>query len=189
MKIKKRYIIIPIVIAILIVAIGAGIVLLDRISQKKQIEKDEKNYGNNYQKLNFDYTYTEKPDRILYKPKERDVFYIFDKTDENYSHLLEVAEDRMYYSQADDFNLTCFTPDSMDRIMSSGENYIIFDYDTEKEQKAIIFKFKDNNRLQRLVSYLCEFRKSYSREELGKDEFTYETTSGYVYMTRSIYDD
>ena len=43
MKIKKRYIIIPIVIAILIVAIGAGIVLLDRISQKKQIEKDEKN--------------------------------------------------------------------------------------------------------------------------------------------------
>ena len=42
MKIKKRYIIIPIVIAILIVAIGAGIVLLDRISQKKQIEKDEK---------------------------------------------------------------------------------------------------------------------------------------------------
>ena len=55
MKIKKRYIIIPIVIAILIVAIGAGIVLLDRISQKKQIEKDEKNYGNNYQKLNFDY--------------------------------------------------------------------------------------------------------------------------------------
>jgi len=103
--------------------------------------------------------------------------------------LLEVAEDRMYYSQADDFNLTCFTPDSMDRIMSSGENYIIFDYDTEKEQKAIIFKFKDNNRLQRLVSYLCEFRKSYSREELGKDEFTYERTSGYVYMTRSIYDD
>ena len=47
MKIKKRYIIIPIVIAILIVAIGAGIVLLDRISQKKQIEKDEKSgeYG------------------------------------------------------------------------------------------------------------------------------------------------
>ena len=40
MKIKKRYIIIPIVIAILIVAIGASIVLLDRISQKKQIEKD-----------------------------------------------------------------------------------------------------------------------------------------------------
>ena len=154
MKIKKRYIIIPIVIAILIVAIGAGIVLLDRISQKKQIEKDEKNYGNNYQKLNFDYTYTEKPDRILYKPKERDVFYIFDKTDENYSHLLEVAEDRMYYSQADDFNLTCFTPDSMDRIMSSGENYIIFDYDTEKEQKTIIFKFKDNNRLQTALSLL-----------------------------------
>ena len=28
--------------------------------------------------------------------------------------------------------------------MSSGENYIIFDYDTEKEQKTIIFKFKDN---------------------------------------------
>ena len=47
MKIKKRYIIIPIVIAILIVAIGAGIVLLDRISQKKQIEKDEKNYYSN----------------------------------------------------------------------------------------------------------------------------------------------
>ncbi len=42
------------------------------------------------------------------------------------THLLEVAEDRMYYSQADDFNLTCFTPDSMDRIMSSGANYIIF---------------------------------------------------------------
>ena len=36
MKIKKRYIIIQIVIAILIVAIGAGIVLLDRISQRNK---------------------------------------------------------------------------------------------------------------------------------------------------------
>lgn len=188
MKIKKRYIIIPIVMAILIVTIGAGIVGLDRISQKKQIEKDEKNYGNNYQKLNSN-IYTKKPDRIVYKPKERDVFYIFDKIDEDYSHLLEVTEDRMFYSQTEDFNLTCFTPDSMDRIMSSGENYIIFDYDTESESKPIIFKFKDNNRLQRLVTYLCEFRKSYSRDELGKDEFTYERTSGYVYMTRSMYDD
>ena len=64
MKIKKRYIIIPIVIAILIVAIGAGIVLLDRISQKKQIEKDEKNYGNNYQKKEMCFIYLIKQMKI-----------------------------------------------------------------------------------------------------------------------------
>ena len=159
MKFKKRYIIIPIVIAILLVLLAGFIVLLDRIAQKKQIQKDEAEYGNSYQKFTS-IIYTQKPDRIIYKPKERDVFYQFDKTDENYEHLLEVAEDRMYYSEMEDVNKTCFTPDSIDRIMSSGENYIIFDYNLESDQKAIIYKLKDNNRLKRLVSYLCEFRKS-----------------------------
>ena len=52
---------------------------------------------------------------------------MFDKEDENYEHLLEVVEDRMHYSVIDDYNLNCFTPVSINTMMTSGENYIIFD--------------------------------------------------------------
>lgn len=181
MKFKKRYIIIPVCIIVIIMLLIATIIIIDREKQKSQIKKDEKEYGNSYQKFTS-LAYNQKPQRIIYKPKERDVFFIFDISDKNYEHLLEVAEDRMYYSVIEDFNMNDFTPDSIDKIMSSGKNYIIFDYNESSEQKPIIYKLKDNNRLKRLVNYLSEFRQSYKRGELGKDEFTYERVSGYTYM-------
>ena len=52
----------------------------------------------------------------------------------------------MHYSVIDDFNLNCFAPDSINTMMTSGENYIIFDYDNgtlsefdENYNKDIIF--------------------------------------------------
>ena len=120
MKFKKRYIIIPLVVILIVLAGIAILIKLDRDYQRKIIEQEEAKYGNEYLKLGESLSYyTGNPDRIIYKPKMKDYFYVIDKNDENYAHLLEVAEDRMSYSLmtplTDDFNV-----DSMDRIMSSG---------------------------------------------------------------------
>lgn len=174
MKVKKRWIMIPsILILFLIITVGAT-VLIEREKLRKTIEEDEAEYGNQYQKLNY-LNYKEKPDRIIYKPKEKDKFYVFSGKETEFEHLLEVAEDRMHYSMVEDYNMTAFKTDSIDRILSSGQNYIIFDYDIEKydntnngETRPIVFKLKDNNRCYRLFSYVTQFRKSYSPESLTK---------------------
>lgn len=185
MKFKKRYIIIPLVV-ILIILVGIAILIkLDRDYQRKIIEQDEADYGNEYLKLEEHLSYyKENPDRIIYKPKMKDYFYVIDKNDEDYAHLLEVAEDRMSYSLielGDAFNV-----DSMDRIMSSGKNYIILDYDKEKYAnigvddgtmpRPVIYKLLDDNRCARLFKYVTQFKKRYTMEELqemlGKTGFS-----------------
>ena len=134
---------------------------------KEKIEKDETDYGDNYQEFNTynPYVYKKEPDRIYFKSSKIGAFYMFDKEDENYEHLLEVVEDRMHYSVIDDYNLNCFTPVSINTMMTSGENYIIFDYDNgtlsefdENYNKDIIFKFLENTRLYRLVTYLSYYK-------------------------------
>ena len=158
---------------------------------KAQVEKDEADYGNNYQTL----THTsvgdlKAPDRIYFKAGNEDGFYLFEKNDENYAHVLEMSEDRMTYSVYDDYNLYAFTPDSMDTIMTSGDNYIIFDYDNgnlNKDnpnfQKDIIFRFSENTRLYRLLTYLSYYKDMIPRGNLGKSEFASDTNiSGYKYM-------
>ena len=96
----------------------------------EKIEKDEADYGDNYQEFKTynPYVYKKEPDRIYFKSSKIGAFYVFEKEDKNYEHLLEVIEDRMHYSVIDDFNLNCFAPDSINTMMTSGENYIIFDY-------------------------------------------------------------
>ena len=88
MKFKKRYIIIPLVV-ILIVLVGIAVLIkIDRDYQRKIIEQDEANYGNKYKNLEDHLSYyTENPDRIIYKPKMKDYFYVIDKNDEDYAHL------------------------------------------------------------------------------------------------------
>lgn len=186
MKFKKRYIIIPLVIILMILAGIVILIKLDRDYQRKIIEQDELSYGNEYLKLEEHLSYyKENPDRIIYKPKMKDYFYVVDKNDENYAHLLEVAEDRMSYSLmtplTDDFQV-----DSMDRIMSSGKNYIILDYNKEKYSdiavddgtipRPIVYKLLDDNRCARLFKYVTQFMKRYTMEELeemlGKSGFS-----------------
>ncbi len=186
MKFKKRYIIIPLVVILIVLAGIAILIKLDRDYQKKVIDQEEAEYGNEYLKLGESLSYyTGNPDRIIYKPKMKDYFYVIDKTDENYAHLLEVAEDRMSYSLmtplTDDFNV-----DSMDRIMSSGKNYIILDYDKEKyanigvddgtTPRPVVYKLLDDNRCARLFKYVTQFMKRYTMEELqqmlGKTGFS-----------------
>ena len=160
---------------------------------KEKIEKDEADYGDNYQKFNTynPYVYKKEPDRIYFKSSKIGAFYVFEKEDENYEHLLEVVEDRMYYSVIDDYNLNCFTPDSINKMMTSGENYIIFDYDNEdlsefdqNYNKDIIFKFLKNTRLYRLVTYLSYYKEPILKSNLPKKEFANNTSmSGYKYMT------
>lgn len=186
MKFKKRYIMIPLVVILMILAGIVILIKLDRNYQRKIIEQDELGYGNEYLKLEEHLSYyKQNPDRIIYKPKMKDYFYVIDKNDENYTHLLEVAEDRMSYSLmtplTDDFHV-----DSMDRIMSSGKNYIILDYDKEKYgdiavddgtiPRPVVYKLLDDNRCARLFKYVTQFMKRYTMEELeemlGKSGFS-----------------
>lgn len=165
---------------------------------KAQVEKDEADYGNNYQKFTYcANTYRKEPDRIYFKAGNQEGFYLFEKEDKNYKHLLEVSEDRMAYSVMEDYNLYCFTPDSINTIMKSGDNYIIFDYDNSnlKEydsdfHKDLIFRFSENTRLYRLASYLSYDKDLISKEKLGKKEFATNTNiSGYKYMMYDDYSD
>lgn len=160
---------------------------------KETIEKDEADYGDNYQEFKTynPYVYKKDPDRIYFKSSKIGAFYVFEKEDENYDHLLEVVEDRMHYSVIDDYNLHCFSPDSINTMMTSGENYIIFDYDNENlsevdldYNKDIIFKFLENTRLYRLVTYLSYYKEPILKNNLPKSEFANNThMSGYQYMT------
>lgn len=155
---------------------------------KATVEKDEADYGNSYQDFkNFNpYAYKRDPDRIYFKSSKIGAFYVFEKNDENYTHLLEVVEDRMHYSAIDDYNLNCFSPDSINKMMTSGENYIIFDYDNENDiyNRDIIFKFNENTRLYRLVTYLSYYKEPILKDDLPKKEFAENTNmTGYQYMT------
>lgn len=219
-KFTKKAIIISIIISIILVIIGfvggfytkilideaqlikekekqtslAALMSESEISQlKEKIEKDEADYGNDYQKISTYYpsVYKKEPDRIYFKSSNIGAFYAFEKDDENFKHLLEVVEDRMHYSVIDDYNLNCFTPDSINKMMTSGENYIIFDYDNENlsefsedYNKDIIFKFSENTRLYRLVTYLSYYKEPILKSNLPKKEFANNTyISGYKYMT------
>lgn len=160
---------------------------------REKIEKDEADYGDNYQEFKTynPYVYKKEPDRIYFKSSKIGAFYVFEKEDKNYEHLLEVIEDRMHYSVIDDFNLNCFAPDSINTMMTSGENYIIFDYDNgtlsefdENYNKDIIFKFLENTRLYRLITYLSYYKEPILKSDLSKKEFANNTSmSGYLYMT------
>ena len=155
---------------------------------KATVEKDEADYGNNYQDFkSFNpYVYNKDPDRIYFKSSKIGAFYVFEKDDENYAHLLEVAEDRMSYSAMDDYNLNCFAPDSINTMMTSGENYIIFDFDNSSMEgnRDIILKFNENTRLYRLVTYLSYYKDPILRKDLSKEEFANDTDmNGYQYMT------
>lgn len=219
-KFTKKTIIISIIISIILLIIGfvggfytkilideaqlikekekqtslAALMSESEISQlKEKIEKDEADYGNDYQKISTYYpsVYKKEPDRIYFKSSKIGAFYAFEKEDENFKHLLEVVEDRMHYSVIDDYNLNCFTPDSINKMMTSGENYIIFDYDNENlsefsedYNKDIIFKFSENTRLYRLVTYLSYYKEPILKSNLPKKEFANNTyISGYKYMT------
>lgn len=172
----------------------AALMSKNEINQlKEKIEKDEADYGDDYQKFSTynPYIYKREPDRIYFKSSKIGAFYVFDKEDENYKHLLEVVEDRMYYSVIDDYNLNCFAPDSINTMMTSEQNYIVFDYNNENASesdsdynKDIIFKFSENTRLYRLVTYLSYYKEPILKSNLPKKEFADNTTmSGYAYMT------
>lgn len=160
---------------------------------KETIKKDEADYGDNYQEFKTynPYVYKKEPDRIYFKSSKIGAFYVFEKDDENYEHLLEVIEDRMHYSIIDDYNLNCFAPDSINKMMTSGENYIIFDYDNgtlsefdANYNKDLIFKFLENTRLYRLVTYLAYYKEPILKDNLPKKEFANNTRmNGYQYMT------
>lgn len=159
---------------------------------KETIKKDEEDYGDKYQEFTYNpYVYKREPDKIYFKSSKIGAFYEFEKIDKDYEHLLEVVEDRMHYSVIDDYNLNCFTPDSINRMMTSGENYIIFDYNNEnlaevdwEYNKDLIFKFSENTRLYRLVTYLSYYKEPILRKDLPKKEFAEDiNVSGYEYMT------
>ena len=160
---------------------------------KAKVEQDVAEYGNNYRECT--YIKNKNPDRIYFKSANQPGFFMFEKTEECFAHLEDVCEDRMSYSVIDDFNLNCFSPDSIDTMLVSEKNYVVFDYDSENlnetdmyYQKPIIFSFSEGTRLYRLLTYLSNSKEIISRENLGKDEFASNTkTTGYKYMNDDYY--
>lgn len=205
---KSVKVIFGIIICIVIIMIAffsyKAISKNEMIHKKKAlVEKDESQYGNSYQSFKRG-EYKENPDRIVFKQENTiNEFYVFDKNDSEYEHLLKVIEDRMYYAANEDFNLWCFTPYVLEDISNSNENFIVFDYDEDIENKDytyendfnrdIFFRFSNSTRLYRLLDYLICLKESVKMDELkeiiGKDDFIPkdQIVSGYRYMNPSLY--
>lgn len=209
MKKIIKYILIVVIILISIYCIYSGyryLSIKQIIEEKKQlVEKDAIEYGEKYEKFSSE-VYKEKPDRIIFK-KENTIneFYVFNIGDKEYDNVLKLSEDRMFYSANQDFNLWCFTPYTLDDISNSNENFIIFDYNDNSENKDymydwdfnrdIFFRFSNNTRLYRLMDYTTYIKESVNKENLqtiiGKDEFINKNQiiSGYKYMNPSLFTD
>lgn len=190
---------------ILLIVIVIGVYFLinkEYYNKKRSVEKEELEYGNNYQVFKCE-VYKEEPSRIIIKKLDStNEFYIFDKSNVDYNHILKVALDRMYYSSAQDFNYWCFTPYLIEEISNSNENFLIFEYDVDNKDKDymydidfnrdIIFRYSKDTRLYRLIDYLTYRKTKYNAEELrdaiNKNEFVAENQiiSGYKYMHPSL---
>lgn len=173
------------------------------IKEKREIvEKDEQEYGDRYETFSSE-VYKEKPKRIIFKKENTtDQFYVFENTHEEFERVLRVAEDRMYYSANQDFNLWSFTPYILKDISNSSENFIVFDYDEEIDNREyiyeidfnrnIFFRFSNSTRLYRLMDYLSYLYEPVNMNELksiiGKDDFIpkKQIMSGYKYMNPSL---
>lgn len=204
---KKNIIIICICISIICIGIIGGYFVLNKEynEKKKIVEQDELKYGNDYQVFQSE-VYKDEPERIIIKKADTtNEFYIFDKNDNEYNHILKVALDRMYYSSNQDFNNWCFTPYLIKDISDSNENFLIFDYNVDNTNKDykydidfnrdIIFRYSNETRLYRLIDYLTYKREKLDinelRKDINKNEFVPENqiVSGYRYMHPSFYFD
>ena len=142
---------------------------------------------------------------IVKKAETNNQFLVFDKEHEEYERLLKVAEDRMSNSMMQDFNLWGFTPYTLKDVSESKENFVIFDYDEEIEDRDymvdisfnrdIFFRFPNSTRLYRLIDYL-----SYCFEPVDSGSLKYimdksdfipenQIVSGYKYMNPSYFMD
>ena len=122
--------------------------------------------------------------------------------EEDFDRVLRCCEDRMAYSAMEDYNMWCFTPYSMEDISNLNENFIVFDYDDEIENKDyiyetdfnkdIFFRFSNRTRLFRLMDYLSFIYEPVNMEKLkeiiGKDDFIPkdQIMSGYKYMNSGL---
>ena len=206
MKKSIKYILITLISVILIFFLLAFYKITSRnlmIREKMEIvEKDELEYGDKYETFSSE-VYKENPQRIIFKKENTtNQFYVFSKDDEEYDRILKVTEDRMYYSANQDFNLWSFTPYVLSDVSDSNENFIIFDYNDEIDNKDymyetdfnrnIFFRFSNNTRLYRLMDYLSYIYKPVNVEELkliiGKEDFIpkEQIISGYKYMNPSL---
>jgi len=155
-----------------------------------QVAADEQNYTD-YQSFDqYDYIYSGAPERLWFKPADEDWFYCWQPADADFSRLLRAAEDRMHYSALEDYNLWCFSPDSISTMGSSGHRYLVFDYDngeiTESDpgyRHDIIFNFPESTRLFRLARLLSYSAAATPAADMS-DFTAYSGVSGYDYMVR-----
>lgn len=175
------------------------------IETKKQAVELDEEYEGKYQSFVSE-QYREKPKRIVFK-KENSIneFYVFKNGEEDFDRVLRCCEDRMAYSAMEDYNMWSFTPYSMEDISNLNENFIVFDYDDEIENKDyiyetdfnrdIFFRFSSITRLFRLMDYLSFIYEPVNMEKLkeiiGKDDFIPkdQIMSGYKYMNSGIFMD
>ena len=126
---------------------------------REKIEKDEADYGDNYQEFKTynPYVYKKEPDRIYFKSSKIGAFYVFEKEDKNKRNKGIINKKAKHIT-----------------VSEFDENY----------NKDIIFKFLENTRLYRLITYLSYYKEPILKSDLPKKEFANNTSmSGYLYMT------
>lgn len=160
-------------------------------AMKAQIDEDEAGYTAYKEFSQFPAMYRKAPDRIWFKPADEDFFYLFEPQDTDYEHLLQVIEDRMYYSTLADHNLYCFSPDSAETMLTSGHRYVVLDHNNvgssrydEQYEYDLIFNFGEDTRLYRLLRYLSYFKEPIAPDELPEEFSDRGENSGYKYMNQ-----
>ncbi len=107
------------------------------------------------------------PDRIIYKKKEKDEFYIFTKEDIFYDELLEKVFERMEFTAINEPYETFETRD-LDTIRYSGKNFILLDYNSYGEsdfnKKPMCFEVWDNNEFKDYMDEKSKNRPKYGLE-------------------------
>lgn len=128
-KLKKHKI--PIIVVIIILILIIGIFIFIQIKQK---EEEQTNYTQ----------YFETPDRIVYKQKGLDSYYVFSSDQEDYTELLDQL-------------IACIDGVSQGKEISKGaieqieqeENYIELDYNTISKNYIIAYEKENYNVIKR----------------------------------------
>lgn len=117
------------------------------------------------------------PERVTFFDPDSGRTYRFDGGSEGYSHLVEVIEDRMYWSTVENDRLQDFAPCTLDTMRRSDSAYVVLE---QGEHPPIFLRFDTEKHLYSVLMYMSKD----TRPVRVTDEFAVITgVSGESYMT------
>lgn len=117
-------------ITTLLIVLCVGTFIFTRIQPQEQKEIIEANH----------IQYFETPDRIIYKEKNKDNYYVFSKGESNYTDILNVIISA-FDSKEEGINIS----EEQIKEIEQNENYIELDYNTISKNYVIAFEQENNN--------------------------------------------